>query len=148
MISIDKIRRKLAGWVLGERYALFVPNGTKIEELDYLALDDTALAAISRRWLLAIRDIEEKLAKEKGLPVSVYTTSASVMNLIQHAREINANTMTITQNGHIRGIDIGTWRLELERLPAGYDFGEQGAQITKDAEGRITHAAYSFTIPK
>jgi hypothetical protein len=143
---IMKFRKWLAGKVLGEQVAMFLPNGSKqlMEDGHYENLPDDRLAAVTRYWFYAMNKVHADEADRRDVPLKTYVVSSSVLSLIRHAQEHNADTLTITQSGDIAGVSVGVWQLVLTKIEDDYAFGEPGV-VEKEWDGdKLTKATYSF----
>lgn len=148
-MTLKDIRRKVAGWVLGEQSALFIPKDEShvLKGGCYEDLTDEHLAMATRYWFDVIRRVNADIAGERGIPASVFSTSQSAMSLIRYAREANAENLTIAQHGTIKDIDVGNWLIEVTKLPDDYEFGPLGVQekIYSD-DGRLTKLALGYSF--
>ncbi|MFT4056458.1 MAG: hypothetical protein QM681_18290 [Novosphingobium sp.] len=148
---IDKARRKVAGWVLGNRTAIYIPNEYRgLREGGYFErLPDHELAQLARYFFYVARNVNREMADERKVPASVFTMSQSVMSVIRCAIEANAETATFTQRGEINGEQIGVWQVTAKKLPDDYDFAPLGVEETyaDDDPERLTSLSLSYVLP-
>lgn len=149
--AIDKLRRKLAGWVLGERTAIFIPQEYRaLKEAQYYErLPDHELAQLARYFFYVSRNVNRELADEREVPAAAFTTSQAVMSIIRYAIEANADTATFVQSGDIGGKSIGVWQVEAKRMPDGYEFGEPGVEKEYDPDdpSKLVKLSMSYSMP-
>lgn len=115
----DKLRRKLAGWVLGERTAIYLPaeyRALKEGQL-YERLPDHELAQLARYFFYVSRNVNRELADERGVPAAVFTQSQAILSVIRYAIDANATEAIFTQSGEIDGDDIGVWQVKVTTPP-------------------------------
>lgn len=148
-----KMRRWIAGKILGDETALYLSSNVKslMEGHLYNELSDEQLAAVSRRWFAAIRTTINETAGEKNLPVIVYTTQSAVLSLAQHLKELNAETGTFLVKGTIDG---GATTEDFEVVvtrhphdPSRWDDDAPAVEQTEDADGKITSLRYRIKNP-
>jgi len=141
------LRRKIAGWLLGNETALFLSKEAtaSLDEGNYLALNDTDLAAVTRRWFVAIESVMKGRADEANIPVVVYQNEHAVLGLAQFLRETNADSATLKVMGTVDG-----WKttedyiLEIQCLPHDPNrWGEQGV-TTVEEDGRLIEVEISY----
>ena len=149
---INRLRRKIAGIVLGEQFAMYLPKDQMhiAKSGLYTDLPDDVLGAVTRYWFAVITKSNAEIAVKRKIPVTVFSTSQAVMSVIRYAIDANATNLEITQSGHIAGQDIGVWKVTAERQPDDYDFGLKGVQEEWSDDGRLTKLTlgYSFTPDK
>lgn len=147
----DKLRRKLAGWVLGERTAIYLPaeyRALKEGQL-YERLPDHELAQLARYFFYVSRNVNRELADGRGIPAAVFTHSQAVLSVIRYAIDANATEATFTQSGEIAGNDIGVWQVKVTKQPDDYEFGAPGVQKEYDPEdpSRLVKLSMSYSMP-
>lgn len=147
----DKLRRKLAGWVLGERTAIYLPaeyRALKEGQL-YERLPDHELAQLARYFFYVSRNVNRELADERGVPAAVFTQSQAILSVIRYAIDANATEAIFTQSGEIDGDDIGVWQVKVTKQPDDYDFGAPGVQEEYDPEdpSRLVKLSMSYSMP-
>lgn len=147
----NKARRKLAGWVLGNRTAIYLPDEYRAtKECGYFeSLPDHELAQVARYYFYVARNVNREMADERGVPASVFTMAQAVMSVIRCAVEANATTATFTQTGEICGNDVGVWQVEAKKMSEDYEFGPLGVQETYDENDpdRLTKIAMHYVLP-
>jgi hypothetical protein len=148
---INKMRRKLAGAILGEQGALFLPDEyrSSYEGGYYERLPDRELAQVARYFFYVARNVNREIADERDIPAAVFTHSQAVMSVIRYAIEANAEVATFTQSGEIGGKDIGVWQVEVKRLGDDYDFSEPGVEETyaPGDPNKLVKLDMSFRLP-
>lgn len=147
---LNKLRRKAASWVVGEQVALYLPTADLADaERDNLALDDRALAAVTRHWFAVIRQAAREAAAAEDRPTNVYMTEHAHLTLVRNAVEAGATSYTITQSCWVKGERVGNWRMTLEKIGDDYDFGPNGVLDTVDDEGRVVERSITYGgLPK
>lgn len=145
---IRAARKKVAGLILGDQLALFMPQryAGVLERGCYEDLSNEQLGIATRYWFRAIRRAEMKLAGKRGIPLSVFCTSQAVMTLIRYATETNASGLEIAQNGCIGGQKTGNWLVTVSRLPDDYEFGRLGIQEEIYDGDKLTKLALGFSF--
>ena len=147
--SFRTFRKRLAGWILGDTAALYMPKDKHhvLEGGCYEELTDEQLAMATRYWFDVIRRVNVDIAGDRGVPSSVFSTSQSAMSLIRYARDAKADNLTIAQHGTIKDIDVGNWLIEVSKLPDDYEFGPPGVQEEVfDDDGRLTKLSLGYSF--
>lgn len=141
----NKLRRKLAGWILGEQVAAFAPKRiTQQTKLDIFNLSDAELGVLTRFHYYHIWQLSEKLAGQEKKDVNAYMKEHATLTLFRHAKELNADTYTIVQQVKLEGVSQGVWRTRIERLADDYDFGPNGTKLVKTPDGRIIEMSIKY----
>lgn len=145
---LNKFRRWVANFIVGDQIALYLPAAQLAKQGDHLdeKMDDAALAAMARFWFATIRQVSSERADAEGLPLSVYNNIHAVLGLVRSARETNASTLTLVQSCYFGDEPSGVWRLVLEKIDDGYEFGPAGVQEFVEADGRLTEVSFSFDL--
>lgn len=143
---IKQIRRKVAGYILGEQVAFFAPakDIADMEIGNYTQLSDEALAAASRRWFMAIERAHKINSEKEDRPVLVMTSQHAVLSLAKLADEINADNMTVAVRGTIDAYKTTkVFEISLKRLPDDYEFSDNEIIADTDNPDRITKMTIS-----
>lgn len=147
---LKKVRRKVAGWLLGNETALFLPKDAiaKLENRDYLSLSDEQLAAVTRRWFSAITSVIEEEANQKNIPVTVMQNEYAVLGLAKFLKDVNADTASLSVRGTIDGgKTTEDFFVDIKRLPHDPERWTEPLGMTTKVEedGRITEMHFRYS---
>lgn len=91
-------------------------------ERDQLKADNEALRKDADRWQIVDRAMTQLRSDEKGAAI----WSACSRILISVANELNSSRSVVTEEGVTSdGVEIGDWRVTVERIDAALSKGEQ-----------------------
>lgn len=143
---IQAIRAKLAGFILGEQFALFMPKSQKGKSFD--AYSDEELAGITRRFIVALEESLDKVSLEKGIPIETFTIQSSVLAFAHKMQRANAESMEFTVGNFDSGDGslTGNYRLVVSKLPEDYEFSKPGVTETWD-DDKLVRVEISWSHP-
>ena len=146
---VNKLRRRVASWVVGEQVALYLPT-SDLEDAkrDNLALDDHALAAVTRHWFAVIRQASRDGAAEEDRPAIVYMTEHAHLTLVRNAIEAGATSYVIVQSCWVKGERVGNWRVTVEKIGDAYEFGPNGVTDTLDGDGKVVERSITYSAKR
>lgn len=153
MKKLDKIRRKVAGFILGDQTALFMSKKNcqlAGEPNFYSTMGDTELAALTRHFKNLVIDTVSKKPRPYTLPDGTPMSEESsfetqnriyaAMSMVGLAIDTGSTTLRIAVGDTTYlGVDAGNWEIVVNKLsddatvtnPAGVEIVEDGDKIVE-----------------
>ena len=142
-----KARKWLAGKVLGEQEAFFLPTGHSKIPLGQLS--NSELGMIARKFMMATDSVALEQSLKQGIPVENFMRIYSASAWAEQMHRMNASSQTITMDVSNTGDAAawnGIWEIEITRMPSDYDFGPEGVS-GEEHDGKLTKWTVGWKNP-
>lgn len=148
--TIRNIRRKIAGWILGDDTVLYVPKSlAKYRgETAWSHMPDDVIGKFFRRThSMFIDTVKKKFEDQEGFDSFRTTmTTQSVLWFASEMEKFKATSGDYTVRGSLDGgKTMSVWALRIEKCPDDEVMNEhENPEITQLEDGRITSLRVSF----